>query len=235
MLLNNEKNILNKLNQENVNDLIPLKYRERINSQPCKIRNTGSYYPDQTIKEPYIYVLGLGETHYKIFDKEIQRICSPFPWTKSKMIRFIMNELITNTQFSMLRQIVHKIHTNQKAAGYFNVTVYPCKNFFSASIEEFGDFFDYYAYLDKLKNFDYANPKHYDSIKETVLKKDELLIDNHVKLVLNHDSNLRLVDGSNRIGLNVIERATDEDFYITSFYNKGQYMWKRIYFRVENN
>lgn len=235
MLSDNEKNILNELDEENVNELIPLKQRERINSQPCKIRNSGSYYPDQTIKEPYIYVLGLGEKHYKIFDKEIQRICSPFPWTKNKMIRFIMNELIINTQFSMLRQIVHKIHKNKKVAGYFNVTVYPCKDFFSASIEEFGDFFDYYAYLDKRNDFDYSNPEHYDSITETVLKKDELLIDNHVKLVLDHDSNLRLVDSLNYFGLNVIEKATDEDFYITSFYKNGKYMWKRVYFRVENN
>ena len=35
--------------------------------------------------------------------------------------------------------------------------------------------------------------------------------------------------------LNVIEKATDQDFYITSFYKKGKYMWKRIYFRVEND
>ncbi|MFA5519853.1 MAG: hypothetical protein WDA74_11420 [Spirochaetota bacterium] len=235
MLANNKKNILNNLNEENINELIPLKHRVRINSQPCKIRNIGSYYPDKTIKEPYIYVLGLGEIHYKIFDKEIQRICSSFPWTKSKMIRFIMNELVVNTQFSMLRQIVHKIHENKKAAGYFNVTVYPCKDFFSASIEEFGDFFDYYAYLDKIKNFDYTNPEHYDSITEAVVKKDELLTNNHVKLILDHNNNLKLADSSNHIGLNVIEKATDEDFYITSFYKNGKYMWKRIYFRVENN
>lgn len=230
-----DKNISTELYENDVNELIPLKYRELINSQPCKIRNIASYYPDQTIKEPYIYVLGLGEKHYKIFDKEIQRICSPFPWTKKKLIRFIMNELIINTQFSMLRQIVNKIDKNKKAAAYFNVTVYPCNDFFSASIEEFGNFFDYYGYLDKMKKHDYSNPEHYDSITESVIKKEELLIDNHVKLILDHNNNLKLADSSNHLGLNVIEKATDEDFYITSFYKNKKYMWKRIYFRVENN
>lgn len=235
MLSHNDNNILNELYSDNLNEMIPSKFRERINSQPCKIRNIASYYPDQTIKEPYIYVLGLGEKHYKIFDKEIQRICSLFPWTKKKVIRFIMNELISNTQFSMLRQVVQNISKNKKSAGYFNVIVYPCKDFFSASIEEFGDFFDYYGYIDKIKGFDYTNPEHYDSITESVIKKEELLAANHVKLFMDHDNNLRLADGSNRLGLNVIEKATDEDFYITSFYKNGKYMWKRIYFRVENN
>ena len=228
---NNEEYLYN----DDLNELVPYEYRLRLNSQPCKIRNTGSYYPDGTIKEPYIYVLGLGEKHYKIFDREIQRICDKFPGTKKRMIRFIMNELIINTQFSMLRQIVHKVDENKKAAGYFNVTVYPSDDFFSASIEEFGDFFDYYGYLDKIKDLDYDNPDYYDSITESVIKKEELLGDNHVKLLLDHDNNLKLADGSNRLGLNVIEKATDEDFYITSFYKDGKYMWKRIYFRVENN
>lgn len=220
---------------DDLNELVPLKLRLRLNSQPCKIRNTATYYPDGTIKEPYIYVIGLGEKHYKIFDNEIQKLCSRFPWTKKRMIRFIMNELIINTQFSMLRQIVHKVNENKKTAGYFNITIFPCEKFFSASIEEFGDFFDYYRYLEKNKCIDFDNPDYYDSITESVLKKEELLSDSHVKLLLDHDSNLKLADGSNRLGLNVIEKATDEDFYITSFYKNGKYMWKRIYFRVENN
>ena len=220
---------------DDLNELVPLRYRERLNTQPNKLRNRARYYPDGTILEPYIYVLGLGESHFKVFDKEIQRITEEFPWTKKKNIRFIMNELIINTQFSMLRQVVHNVNEKKKSAGYFNVIIYPCNDFFSASIEEFGDFFDYYQYIDKLSDIDYDNPEHYDSIDEAVLTEEDLLSDSHIKLVLDHDSNLKLADGSNRIGLNVIEKATDQDFYITSFYKNDKYMWKRISFRVEND
>ncbi len=234
MLNNDSDQYSDQTDSEDLNELVPYRYRQRLNSQPNKLRNNAKYYPDGTIFEPYIYVLGLGERHFKVFDKEIQRITEEFPWTKKKFIRFIMNELIINTQFSMLRQIVHNVNEQKKSAGYFNVILYPCNDFFSASIEEFGDFFDYYKYLDKLSDIDYENPDNYDSIDESVLKKDDLISDSHIKLVLDHDSNLKLADGSNRIGLNVIEKATDQDFYITSFYKDGKYMWKRIYFRVEN-
>ncbi|HPF07790.1 MAG TPA: hypothetical protein P5120_18675 [Spirochaetota bacterium] len=220
---------------DNLNELVPLRYRERLNSQPVKIRNNAKYYPDGTIFEPYIFVIGLGERHFRVFDKEIQKITDEFPWMQKKFIRFIMNELISNTQFSMLRQIVHNVDENKKSAGYFNVIIYPCGQFFSAAIEEFGDFFDYFKYLDTLADLDYNNPDHYDSIDETVLTDRDLLNDNQVKLILDHDSNLKLADSSNRIGLNVIEQATDQDFYITSFYKNGKYMWKRIYFRIEND
>jgi hypothetical protein len=220
---------------DNINELVPLRYRERLNRQPVKIRNNAKYYPDGTIFEPYIYVVGLGERHFRIFDKEIQKITEEFPWMQKKFIRFIMNELISNTQFSMLRQIVQNVDENKKSAGYFNIILYPCGQFFSAAIEEFGDFFDYFKYLDTLSDLDYNNPEHYDSIDETVLTERDLLNDNQVKLILDHDSNLKLADSSNRIGLNVIEKATDQDFYITSFYKNGKYMWKRIYFRIENN
>ncbi len=220
---------------DNINELVPPRYRERLNRQPVKIRNNAKYYPDGTIFEPYIYVVGLGERHFRIFDKEIQKITEEFPWMQKKFIRFIMNELISNTQFSMLRQIVQNVDENKKSAGYFNIIIYPCGQFFSAAIEEFGDFFDYFKYLDTLSDLDYNNPEHYDSIDESVLTEKDLLNDNQVKLILDHDSNLKLADSSNRIGLNVIEKATDQDFYITSFYKNGKYMWKRIYFRIENN
>jgi len=220
---------------ENLNELIPYNHRKRLNDQPNKIRNSAKYYPDGKIFEPYMYVLGLGEKHFKNFDGEIQRITDEFPWTKKKYIRFIMNELIINTQFSMLRQIVNNVSEGKKSAGYFNVIIYPCNEFFSASIEEFGDFFDYYKYIDKLSDFDYDNPEHYDEVDETVIKKEDLAADDHVKLIIDHNNDLKLADGSNRIGLNIIEKATDQDFYITSFYKKGKYMWKRIYFRVEND
>jgi len=230
---NNQSEI--EIDSDDLNDLIPGRHRKRLNSQPNKIRNSARYYPDGTIYEPYIYVLGLGEKHFKNFDREIQRITEEFPWTKKKYIRFIMNELIINTQFSMLRQIVNNVSENKKSAGYFNVIIYPCNDFFSASIEEFGDFFDYYKYINNLAEFDYSNPEHYDSVDETVIKEEDLVFNDHIKLLLDNESNLKLADGSNRIGLNVIENATDQDFYITSFYKKGKYMWKRIYFRVENN
>lgn len=220
---------------DNLNDIVPFRYRKRLNDQPNKLRNSAKYYPDGTIFEPYIYVLGLGESHFKLFDKEIQRISEHFPWTKKKFIRFIMNELIMNTQFSMLRQIIHNVSEQKKSAGYFNVIIYPCNDFFSASIEEFGDFFDYYKYVDNLSDIDYNNPDNYDSVDESVMKKEDLLSDSEVKLVLDYDSNLIHADGSGRIGMNVIEKATDQDFYITSFYKNGKYMWKRIYFRVEND
>ena len=113
--------------------------------------------------------------------------------------------------------------------------MYPCSDFFSASIEEFGDFFDYYHYLDKISDIDYNDPGNYDTIDESVLKEKDLLSDSHIKLVLDHNNNIKLADGSNRIGLNVIENATNQDFYITSFYKNGKYMWKRIYFRVERD
>jgi hypothetical protein len=220
---------------DDLNELVPYRYRKRLNDQPNKLRNSARYYPDGTIFEPYIYVLGLGEKHFKVFDREIQRITEHFPWTKKKFIRFIMNELIINTQFSMLRQIIHNVSGNKKSAGYFNVIIYPCKDFFSASIEEFGDFFDYYKYLDNLAEIDYNDPDHYDSVDESIMKEEDILADSQIKLVLDHDDNLKMADGSNRIGLNVIEKATDQDFYITSFYKNGKYMWKRIYFRIEND
>ncbi len=220
---------------DDLNELVPLRFRERLNRQPNKLRNSARYYPDGTIFEPYIYVVGLGEKHFKIFDREIQRITDEFPWMQKKFIRFIMNELISNTQFSMLRQIVQNVNENRKSAGYFNVIIYPCGNFFSAAIEEFGDFFDYFDYYDRHSGIDYTNPEHYDSIDESVMKKEDLLTDNQIKLILDYESNIRLADSSNRIGLNVIEKATDQDFFITSFYKSGKYMWKRIYFRIEND
>lgn len=220
---------------EDLNELVPLRHRKRLNDQPVKMRNNAKYYPDGTIFEPYIYVVGLGERHFRIFDKEIQKITDEFPWMQKKFIRFIMNELISNTQFSMLRQIIQNVDVSKKSAGYFNVIIYPCGQFFSAAIEEFGDFFDYFQYLDKLSDLDYNNPEHYDSVDESVLTERDLLNDNQIKLIIDHDCNLKLADSSNRIGLNVIEKATDQDFYITSFYKNGKYMWKRIYFRIEND
>lgn len=234
MINNNGSNPDLKIDIDEINNIVPYRYRKRLNDQPNKLRNSAKYYPDGTIYEPYIYVLGLGENHFKAFDKEIQRITDHFPWTRKKSIRFIMNELIMNTQISMLRQIVQNVQEQKKSAGYFNVIIYPCNDFFTASIEEFGDFFDYYHYIDSLADIDYNNPENYDSIDELILKKEDLINSSDLQLVLDHDSRLLQTDVASRIGLNVIEKATDQDFYITSFYKNGKYMWKRIYFRVEN-
>jgi hypothetical protein len=218
-----------------LNELLPTDLRNKLNSQPLKIRNRAVYDSDGTIRETFIYVMGLGEKHYKAFDKEIVKIIAEFPWTKRKQIRFIMNELIINSQFSMLRELVARVKDGKKAPGYFNVVMYISNDFFSASIEEFGDFFDYYGYLDTIDSIDYSNPDMYDTVDETVIKDISSLHENHIKLVLSSENDLYLADASNRIGLNVIEKATDQDFYVTSFYKNGRYMWKRIYFRVENN
>jgi len=55
-----------------------------------------------------------------------------------------------------------------------------------------------------------------------------------VKLILTADNDIEIADNSNKIALDVIEKATEQDFYVTSFYKEGSYKWKRIYFRVDN-
>ena len=185
------------IDSEDLNELVPYKHRKRLNDQPNKIRNIAKYYPDGTIYEPYMYVLGLGERHFKNFDGEIQRITDKFPWTKKKFIRFIMNELIINTQFSMLRQVVHNVSEGKKSAGYFNVIIYPCNDFFSASIEvqtkdatpiyasasfapltsgQAGAVYDSVEYMSQ--SCDYMEKNVFKDLKRTgILKKDIIMLD----------------------------------------------------------
>lgn len=216
----------------NYNDLISLAYRERLNSQKNRLRLKGGESSDGTVT-PYIYVVGLGEKHFKAFDREIVRLLSTYPWTLKKHVRFIMNELIINTQFSMLREVVRKVPDFGKVPAYFNVVIHICENFFSASIEEYGDFFDYFGYLEN----ELLSDKQIDYDDVVYDKVDDLnhLSGDKIKLILKKNNDLIVPDASNRIALNVIENATDHDFYVTSFYKENNYMWKRIYFRIENN
>ena len=215
------------------NQLVPEKIRFRLNSQKNKMKLEGAYAPDGTILQPYRYVVGLGERHFRYFQEEIERICTGFPWMKKKHIRFILHELVLNTQFSMLREIVKNVPERKKTAGYFHVTIFPCESFFAASIEEFGDFFDYYGYVSHFSADTYAETM-YDEMEESMISLHELA-ESTVKLVLDVNGKLVIPDGSNQIGLNIIEKATDYDFYVTSFFKEKKYMWKRIYFRVEND
>jgi len=219
------------------NALIPIRYRKRLNRQNNILKLDTSYNGNDHIIQPYRYVIGLGEKHYRLFDHVIIRLTEVFPWTKKKHIRFIMNELILNSQFSMLREIIKKVPLKKKVPAYFYVTIYINKSFISAGIEEFGDFFDYYTYIDGFNSFIDENKTfedYYDDKNEMTVKGLNDLADNKLKLVLTADNRLMVPDDSNKIGLNLIENATDNDFYIVSFYKNGKYMWKRIYFRIEN-
>jgi hypothetical protein len=217
------------------NEIVPLSLRVRLNEQPVKMRLEAQYDGNGKIIQPNIYVVGLGEKHFRNFDREIVRICDLFPWMKKRSIRFVLNELIVNTQFSMLRQIVKSVNDNRRAAGYFNVVLYPCGEFFSASIEEFGDFFDYYGYLESLEEIRYDDPDMYDDKSEMIVNGIAGLSEDKMKLVLTAKNDLVVAESSNKIALSIIEKATDQDFYVTSFYKNGVYMWKRLYFRVEND
>lgn len=215
------------------NEIVSPSVRKRLNSQKNRVAMEGKITSEGVIIEPWRFVIGLGEKHFRQFEQQLEKICSPFPWTRKKYIRFIMHELILNSQFSMLREVVRHVKEKSKVAGYFHVTVFLNNDFFSASIEEFGDFFDYYGYIDRFSNELYGTGM-YDEIEENTLSLHELAADN-IKFVLKPDDRLIVPDGSNQIGLNVIENATDRDFYVTSFYKENKYMWKRVYFRVEND
>ncbi len=218
----------------NLNKIVPYSFRARLNLQHNKMKLEAQYDDNGRITQPFLYVVGLGERHYKNFDEEIKRIITLFPWLKRKHFRFIMNELIINSQFSMLRVLVEKVQRKEKCGGYFFVKIFPCQDFAAVSIEEYGDYFDYYGFInDQIEPkespdglFDSKEEEHVTDIND--LSKDKL------KLILTNDNEIIVPDASNKIGLSVIEKATDYDFYVTSFYKNGKYMWKRIYFRIEN-
>ena len=214
------------------NKVVPEPVRCRLNAQKNKMKLEGQVNDHGTIIQPYRYVVGLGEKHFRSMIKEITRLCNGYPWTNRKHVRFIMHELMLNSQFSMLREVVRKIPEGKKVAGYFHVTVFICDRFFSASIEEYGDFFDYFGYIAHFRE-DHYLANYYDEMRGYETTLDEIMSGNE-KIVLDTKNRLRIGDDSNKIALDVIEKATDNDFYVTSFYKNGQYMWKRIYFRVEN-
>jgi hypothetical protein len=138
----------------------------------------------------------------------------------------------------MLREVIKKVPEGKRVAGYFYLTIYVNNEFFSAGIEEFGDFFDYYGYISdqfNISTFNVEQQDYFDSVEDDHdvnlfdLSKDKL------KLILTTDDRLAVPDGSNKLGLQIVEQATDHDFYISSFYKDGLYMWKRINLRFEND
>lgn len=222
----------------NYNTLIPLKFRKKLNSQQNKKILDEQLDETGRIIQPYRYVIGLGEKHFKSFERDINEITERFQWTKKKHVRFILNELILNSQFSMLREVIKKVPEGKRVAGYFYLTIYVNNEFFSAGIEEFGDFFDYYGYISdqfNISTFNVEQQDYFDSVEDDHdvnlfdLSKDKL------KLILTTDDRLAVPDGSNKLGLQIVEQATDHDFYISSFYKDGLYMWKRINLRFEND
>lgn len=193
-----------------------------------------SYDGNGKVKQPFLYVLGLGERHFKNFDTEVQRIIDQFPWLKRKHFRFIMNELVINSQFSMLRVVVDRVKQGKKSAGYFFVKIFPCSEFVAVSIEEYGDYFDYFGYISNIIHSEEPPQENYDTTEELHVTDINDLSKSNQKLVLTKDNRIIVPDMPNKIGLSVIENATDNDFYVTSFYKNKRYMWKRIHFRIEN-
>ncbi|MBN1534670.1 MAG: hypothetical protein JXA20_18515 [Spirochaetes bacterium] len=223
--------------QVDYNKLVPFNYRRRMNQQRNILKLDGKYDSSNKILQPYRYVIGLGELHYKLFDREMLKLIDRFTWTKKKHVRFIINELILNSQFSMLREVVRKVPVKKKVPCYFYITIYINDDFISAGIEEFGDFFDYYNYIDKYHAYideEMTFEDYFDEREEEHVTSINDLSTNQLKLVLTTDHRLIVPDESNKIALNVIEHATDNDFYITSFFKDSRYMWKRINFRIEN-
>ena len=113
-----------------------------------------------------------------------------------------MNELILNSQFAMLREVINKVPLKKKVPAYFYVTIHVNKDFISAGIEEFGDFFDYYSYIDDFNAFIDDNKTfadYYDDKDEATVKDLNDLSDNKLKLVLTSDNTLMVPDDSNKI------------------------------------
>jgi hypothetical protein len=137
----------------------------------------------------------------------------------------------------MLPTICQKSARREEWAGYFYLTIYVNNDFFSAGVEEFGDFFDYYGYLNgnfNFTKFDAEKENYYDSMTDDRDINLQDLSRDKLKLILTTDDMLQIPDESNRLALRIIENATDHDFYISSFFKDDTYMWKRINLRVEN-
>jgi len=215
------------------NELIPEKYRIRLNSQKNRMKLEAVYDDNNRIVQPYVFVVGLGEKHYKQFNREMRIFSERFPWITKKHVRFILNECILNTQFSMMRELVERVPRGEPMAGYFFIVIYICDHFFSAGIEEFGDYFDYFGYLEETLISNSPQKNNYDAAKEEHITLSQLS-KNRVKIILKENNELVIPDSSNKIALRVIEKATNQDFYITSYFKNDLYMWKRIYFRIEN-
>ena len=99
------------------------------------------------------YTIGLGEVHFKNFMSEFEKYISDYPWIKRKNVKFIMSELLINTQFAMLREFLERVKTDDKFPAFFYLTFFINDEFFSAGIDEYGDYFNYNDYFDKSENF----------------------------------------------------------------------------------
>lgn len=214
------------------NRLVGQRYRRRLNLQ----RNRLVMRENRTVESHEIthlrYVLGVGEKHFRQFRDDMNIFTAEHPWLVKKHVPFILTELIVNSQFSMLRRVVERVPQKKPVAGYFYLVAHVCDEFISAGIEEFGDKFDYQSYMEQ---------KEREAFDENFLPPDSDIItlddfrEGQLKLVLSENAELIVPDGSNQIGLSIIENATDHDFFISSFYREGEYNWKRVYFRVEND
>ena len=224
-------------NSLDFNKIIPLSFRKKLNQQKNQLQINETVHKNERTIDVYRYIIGLGEKHFRSFSSEIDDLYSKYPWIKKKHVKFIMNELIINTQFSMLREIVEKVPKEEKVPAFFYLTVFVNEIFFSAGIEEYGDFFDYTAYLETKPDgigylFDDDIPDM--KVEKNLITNLDDLSKNKLKLALTPADELIIPDASNKIALQLIENATDHDFYISTFYKNGTYKWKRIYFRVEN-
>ena len=220
----------------NFNKLVPLKKRKALNSFVNSIELEQEIDEMGIIIQPYRFLVGLGERHFRRFDSEIVNIEKLYPWTRKKHARFIMNELISNTQFSMLRQIITNL--DREIPDHFTVTIHVNNSFYIVTIEEYGDFFDYYGYLENkgesvFERNEYEEMPDEKSREEITSLKD--LSEQKFKIILNEKNRLVIPDDSNKLGLEVIENITDHDFYVSSYYRDGEYAWKSIYFRLEND
>lgn len=225
---------LNTSGETDFNKLIDIRFRRDLNSQKLIRKLTGEIDESGRILQPYRYVIGLGQKHFKAFEREMDEIITRFPWAKKKFLKFVMHELILNTQISMLRQFIDRIADGKKAPGYFNLTMHINNDFCSCGIEEYGDFFDYYEEAE-VPVLDESNEELYDEKDEEHITRPEQLNRDKIKIILTDDNTFYVPDGSNKLGLQMIENATDHDFYVVSFYKDGRYMWKRITFRIEND
>jgi hypothetical protein len=211
------------------NQHVPLKYRTRLNMQKNICKLEGIVRDDGFIIQPYRYVVGLGEKHFKEMDDEILRIIDTFPWLRKRHARLILNEIILNSQFSSLRRLLERIPNKKKTAGFLTLTLHVNHDFLSSSLEEYGDYFNYFEYItSKAEAQDDC-----DEVQKNETSPKKEFSNNKLKLILTETNELRVPDESNQIALKIIENATDHDFYITSFYKMKTYMWKRIYFRLD--
>lgn len=218
------------------NKIIPIHLRQKLNSQKNMLQVRDRLEKNGHNIDVYRYTIGLGEIHLRNFSKEIDSIIAVYPWIKNKHVRFILHELIINTQFSMLREFVSRYQRNEKSSAYFNLIIFVSNGFFSAGIEEYGDYFDYQNYLENGCSIDeLVNSNNGWDVQTDAYDEFKGISNDTIKLQLTPESTLVIPDSSNQLALRIIENATDHDFFVSLFYKNGKYMWKRIYFRIEND